>query len=287
MVRHEQTYGTVKKGIVYSLLAWFCISLSYLIAKKIHLDTTVSLMVFFRCLIGSLFFFFAVRSSKERGWKAARPLLMTLRSLSSLGSVAFIYLSLQSLSIIDASLLQNCAPFFVPLIGFIWLRRPIDHRLWLPIIIGFAGVVLILRPDANFFHSGAFYALLAAVTTALSMISVRLLTGSENKMTALFYTFAGGLVLVAPFAVFNWHVSSPEIYVPLLALGLLAMIGQWLLFVSLEHASASHMTPFSFSAVLYAGLFDWLFFNQVPGVVSWIGLAAITIGGLWILRLNK
>lgn len=224
---------------------------------------------------------------KSASFKIVHPGWTILRALVSVLNIALIFLAVQEIPLIDSTLLLNAAPFFVPFLVWIFLKEPINHKLWLPILTGFIGIIFILKPNREIFNWGAIYALLSGVCTALSLIIVRYLTGREKLVTVLFYLFLISTLFSLPTAIYFWETPSYSLFGMLLLLGVFTFLGQWTLFKALEYGDASHIAPFGYAAVVYTGIFDWLFFNQLPDLFTLLGVVFIVLGGMWILHLRK
>jgi len=280
----KATAPNFRLAVFWALIAWLGFSLAFLFAKTIHQHTTISVMAFFRSLIGTLVLFPFLWRRRKEGVFPQRPWVMFFRSAVSLTNIVLIFWSLKTISLVDSTLLLNSAPFFVPFLAWISLKHPINHRLWIPIAIGFIGIAFILKPDRNVFEPGSLFAVAAGCSTAVSTILVRVLTGSEKVHLSTFYTFAIALVLVTPFAIFNWRIDDPIFYLPLVGIGCGVLLGQWGFFKALRYAKPAQVAPFGYAAVAYSAVFDFLFFHQVPGIYSIIGFLLIIGAGMAVLR---
>jgi drug/metabolite transporter (DMT)-like permease len=285
-VHPPEYHRDFKKGIFFILLAWFFFALCYLISKLIVAQTSVSSIIFFRGAVGTLLILPWMLHNKSL-FKTSRPGLIIFRGISSTFGVAFIYLAVRTISLVDATLLQNTAPFFVPFLAYLVLKAPIDHRLWLPIIVGFVGIALILNPNRQMFNIGTIYALAGGFSTAVGILTIRMSTKTEKITTVLFYTFLVGWLISLPLIFFFWKVDSWDVMGALLLLGLLAFLGQWGIFKALQYGKASHIAPFSFSSVFFSAIFDWAIFHQVPDMWVLLGMACVLAGGISIPLLIK
>lgn len=280
-------HENLKKGIAYTLLQSLGFPIIYAISKAITHETTVPVMLFFRGVIGTLLILPWMFQAGKSSFHTSYPKLMLLRSIAVLANTGLVFLSLRWISLIDATLLNNSAPFFIPLIALLWLKIPINHKLWLPMVSGFIGIVIILRPDQHLFNLGALLALGSGIARALTLVSVRQLVGKEEIQTTVFYPFLFNAVSILPFAFFDWHIESPSVVWPLVSIGVVAAMSQYILFKSLQFGRPSHLAPFSYAMVAFSALFDWLFFGIIPHLSVLLGTAFIILSGIWIIRLNK
>lgn len=223
----------------------------------------------------------------KTSFKTSNGWLIFIRALSSLLNTGLIYISVQMIPLVDATLLTNSAPIFVPFIAWIWVRTPLSHKLWIPIFIGFLGIVLILKPGKAIFNLGAFYALASGVFTGISLLAVRLTANKEKLHTALFYMFLIGWVLTIPFALWDWRIDSLNTFFFLIAIGVLVTLGQWALFKAMQYGRASHLAPFGYVSVVYAGIMDWLLYGHLPDLFTLFGIALVTVGGIALIVVTK
>jgi len=156
------------------------------------------------------------------------------------------------------------------------------------IIIGFVGVLLIVRPQGGSWDIGLLAALGSAFFGALVAIWLRKLSGSEHPLAiGIYYNGLGSLVCLA------WTLSSgwvmPVGADALLLAGFAVGCGmqQWFLTVSFRYAQASLLAPFEYLAMVFAAIVGYLFWGEVPVLTTWIGAAIIAASGLFIFERQK
>ena len=277
-------HGSLKKGVWLYLLAYLFFTCGFALIKHTESHASVLLIVFFRNLVGFLFTIPWMIQHGKPSLKVTRPWLVLFRSSIGLASMLLIFLSLEKVDLVDTSVLMNTAPLFMPFVIWLWLRKRIEHRLWIPIIIGFIGVLFILQPTSEIFNVASFYGLGAGVLSAVIALAVRISSKSEEMHTLLFYYFLIGFLLFLPFNLMNWeNPASFTVFLELVAIGLFSACGQWAQFKALSCAKASHLAPFSYSGILYAGILQWLFWGDIPNVLAWIGIILTCGAGLLVL----
>ncbi len=280
----NEAHGNLKKGVGLYLLAYLFFTCGFAIIKHTETHSSVASIVFFRNLVGVLFTIPWMLKHGKASLKVARPGLVLFRSAIGLLSMLLVFLSLQKVDLIDTSVLMNTAPLFLPFIIWVWLKKKIDHKLWIPILLGFIGILFILKPTSEIFGSGSMYGLGAGFLMAFTTLAVRMSTKSEEMHTLLFYYFLIGFILFLPFNILDWQSPvSFMAFLELAAIGLFSACGQWAQFKGLSYAKASHLTPFSYSGILYAGLLQWIFWKEVPDLWAWIGIVLTCGAGLLIL----
>jgi drug/metabolite transporter (DMT)-like permease len=208
------------------------------------------------------------------------------RGLAGLGAMYCFFYALGRLRLADAVLLNYSLPLFMPFVESVWLREPFPPRLWSAIGLGFAGIVLILKPGLGLFQPAAVVGLAAALFAAVAQVGVRGLTRTEPIARIIFYF---GLISTAvaalPVAV-AWDTPPRAAWVPLAATGLLGTAAQFSLTSAYSHAPAARVGPFIYSSVVFAGALDWLFFGKLPDPLSVAGAVLVAGAGVLTLRIT-
>src|SRR5262245_1917616 len=131
--------------------------------------------------------------------------LHIVRAMSGLLSQLLYFWAVHTMQLVDAVLLVNAAPLFIPIVAFLWNRTSITWPVALSLLIGFVGVVLIIRPGRDLLTDpSALIALSAALFSAIALVSVNKLSGQNKPDTILFYYFLIGSVATLPFALAQW-----------------------------------------------------------------------------------
>jgi len=287
METHREHFRRLGKGIVLILIAWFLFSLVFFIAKITSDEASIPQIIFFRNIFAFLFCIPWMIKDFPNGLKTSRFGLVFARSISGLLGMAFIFLALTKISLVDATLLNNTSPLIIPFVIAIYLKKPIQHKLWPALIIGFVGIILILKPSGkNFFDWGNLYALLSAVMISISTLLVRL-ARTEPFHTVLFYYFFIGLVCTLPFSLYYWNPLSLQTYLLLFILSIFSFFGQLAFFKAFHYGKAAHLSSFSYSAVVFAAILEWLFWHQVPDFLATLGIICVCIGGIFVTLWSK
>lgn len=254
-----------------------------MISKLIESKTTVPTMLFFRNVMGLLILLPMIIKGWPKIFIIKNKKTVLLRSIMGLSNLCFIFLAVREISLVNTTLLNNSAPFFVPFIVWIWFRTPIDHKIWPAIIVGFFGIALILQPDKRIFNLGSMYALISGIALALTIVTARITTRSEKLPNFLVAFFTIGAIISLPFALWDWRIDDWITLVALLSLGLLSFLGQILLMRGLRFGKANQLAPFTYSTVVFSGIYEWLLWGHVPGLIAYIGMGLIIAAGIWIV----
>lgn len=194
-------------------------------------------------------------------------------------------MALKYIPIVSASLLFNCAPLWTPFIEWIWLKDPIHKYVWIGIAISFVGILFVIQPGLEMFHPMAILAMLAGFSMALSFVANRKLarTESAHKIVSYSMVFTALFSLIPVFITgFSWPYTFKQSLFPIFLLvlsGVTAYGYQFLRAKAVSMLTAARAMPFSFFGPVFAGIFGWIFFDNIPNLVFCVG-AVIVIGGM-------
>lgn len=205
-------------------------------------------------------------------------------SLNMTMLVLFVY-GLKTLGLAEAYTLSFIAPLLMVLIAVPLLGESVQLRHFFAIGVGFVGVVIALQPETGaFLTRGALAVLAAAVCYALSNILGRLLSRSEPSTALVFWTTAamaiGGSLLAAP----QWVPVQGQHSWILIGLAISGFLGQMAIAEAFRHGKAAAIAPFEYSALAWAILLDWVFWQAAPNVWTLSGGALIIGSGLWLAQ---
>ncbi|MGE8248221.1 MAG: DMT family transporter [Stenotrophomonas bentonitica] len=168
-------------------------------------------------------------------------------------------------------------PLFVTIAAVLWLGETVRLRRWAAVIIGFIGVLIIVRPGSTSFTPGTLVAVGAAVLSSLVAIQIKQLTRVDSADTVVFYTYVFWVPLSLVPALFVWVWPTGLAWVWLVATGVLGTLGQLLWTRALRLGEVSALTPISFMQLPLVSLLGWLLFNETLDRWTVIG-AAIILG---------
>src|SRR3954469_3033093 len=213
--------------------------------------------------------------------KLERPGLQLLRMVLSTVEVAAFFVAVVYLPLADVITYYLAGPIFVTALSAILLREKVGWRRWSAVAVGFAGVLIAMQPSAETISWPALIALAGSFSFALLMIVTRSLRATPDIVLAATQfagTFSVGLVL-APFA---WTTPAlPDLGLFVLA-GCISIVALLCTNRSLKLAPASVVVPYQYSMIVWAVLFGYLVFGDVPSTATIAGAAIIIGAGLYI-----
>ena len=200
-----------------------------------------------------------------------------LRSAIGLGSMLCGFWALGHLPLAQAVSLSYSTPLFVTIAAVLWLGEVVRARRWAAVLIGFVGVLVIVRPGTDSFSAGTLVAVAAALLSSVVAIQIKQLTRVDSADTVVFYTYVFWVPLSLLPALFVWVWPSGLAWLWLLATGILGTAGQLLWTRALRLGEVSALTPISFTQLPLVAVFGWLLFDETLDQWTVIG-AAIILG---------
>lgn len=224
-----------------------------------------------------------VRNGK-RAVVTQRPLQHAIRGISGCACFYTYYLAMQYMPLVEATLFRNTAPLMVPLVILVWYRTTIPAARIVPLLVGFAGVTLVLRPTLDGISLWQLVALSSGLGLAISMVGTRELARTEPESRILFYYFSISLLFVLPFFILNYE-PIPKSALPWLGYVGVVMYGTFIIYTkAFSYVPSSILAPTSYFALVFAGLLDWLIWGAVPDLPTVLGISLVICGGLLMLR---
>lgn len=290
-------------GAIILVFGLFLFSIQDIIIKHFSSHYSVLQIVFVRGLVALALFLVLFRLTRESiALRSQRPKLMLLRGLLGFSSYTSYYLAVAAMPLAEVVSITFTMPLFVTAMSALILREQVGIRRWSAVLCGFIGVVVILSPSGEYNSLAVVFAFIAAITYASQTILTRFLGDHDHPLTIAFnailiFTVAsgilgllllGGFVAVASthpsLAFFGraWAMPSDIDIVLMLLLGGIAAVGFYCLSKAYCSAEASAIAPFEFTYIVWAVVFGYLFWNEVPGLTTIIGITILISSSLYI-----
>jgi len=206
-----------------------------------------------------------------------------LRGLLMLGGAYTFFKGLESLALAEATALVFSAPIFITALSVPLLGETVGWRRWLAVLVGFVGVLIIVRPGGATFQPASLYVLGTAVLYALFMISARMLDRRESMWTMMFFVMLFPMLYAAPFAAAVWVPVQASDLPFFAAQAVFGALGITLIGQAFRLAPAAIVAPFDYTALIWASLLGWLVWGDTPGVWTLAGASVIVISGIYIV----
>ena len=208
------------------------------------------------------------------------------RSLAGWLGFTCYYLALPMIPLVDATLLRSAAPLWVPAVVWLWLRHQVPLSRWWALVVGFAGVCLVLNPQMDGLNPGHILGLGAGLSLAVSMATTRALSVSEPASRVLFYYFGVSFLASTPMALVHFQPIDAAAWPGFIWVGLSIFLTMVFYTRAYTLAPTSVIAPLSYAAVPAAALLDWLLWRELPGLVTLLGSALVITSGVLAMTLS-
>lgn len=231
--------------------------------------------------------FLAARGELAR-LRSARPGIQFARGLMLAVATLLFFTSLSVLPLADANAIGFAMPLFVAALAVPMLGERLEMARLLAILAGLGGALVIVRPGSDLFTPYALLPLGMALCNALYQILTRKVAGLEHPLTSLVWGALVGGALLSLAAPFVWVAPQAVFHgVLIVVIGVLASVGHFLLIRAYDHASATLLAPYTYSALVWAMLMGWLVFGDFPDGWSLVGMGIIVLAGLYLANRQR
>ena len=274
--------STAALGVGIMLLGVFLFSANDVMGKWLVATYSVGQVLLLRSLAALVILApFVWRAGVMSLVRVERPGIQALRAILSTLEVALFYAAVIHLPLADVMTYYLAAPIYVAAMSPLLLGERVGWRRWTAIIVGCLGVIVALEPSAATLTLPAFISIAGSFVFAVTMITGRTLRGTPDT-TLVFWQIAGALVAGLILAPFGWVAPTTLDFALLALLGVVSMAGHVCVNRSLKLAPAAVVAPFQYTLLLWAILFGYLIFGDVPRATMLIGAAIIIGAGLFI-----
>ncbi len=212
-----------------------------------------------------------------------KPVLQIVRGAFLTLCTTLFFAALARIPLADALALLFCYPFLVAILSPWLLGEKFEPRVWVAVLVGLLGILVILRPGFSAFNMGSLLAIAAGGAYSLYFISTRKLSGTAHPLVTLAYTAVFGSVALTAAAPAFWAPPRPEDLPFMVGIGLSAALGHYLLIMAFERAPASLLAPLGYSEIVMAVAVGYFGFGDLPDRWTWLGIAIVVASGSYVL----
>lgn len=283
----QDTAKNDRHGALYVVTGCACFATGGAILKFLSADLSWAQLAVLRHVFAVAFFLPMIVRLGPGYFFTARPLAHGLRGAFGSYSYALFVLALVSMPMGDAFALAYTTPFWSLGLAALVFGERFGWGRVAATLLGFVGVVLIVRPgtgEGSYAPIFAFVALFSGLLTSLAMMMVKRLSSSEPPDRIAFWFLAAGIPCVGPIAAFDWRPLEWAHLPWLVVLGGLTFYGQRCLSRGYALGSFSKMAPLIYVQVALATVLGFAAFGEVPLWTTLAGMAAIALGAMWVVR---
>lgn len=276
--------GGALRAALLTLIACAFFAAANAFAKGAQADGAIppQQVTFFRFLFGFLTLLPWILMARGPVFRTAVPHVHAIRVFFGMSGVVCMFAALAHLPLADVTAIAWANPLVAMLLAALFLGDRISGRRWLFAAIGFAGVLVMMRPSGAAFGWEGLFALGAALFIGAEVAAIRALAGRDGSLTVLAIANAGGclatLLIAAPVMIMpdGWQLFA------MVMTGSLMVIGQLLFMVAIRVRETSFVAPFYYATLLFAFIYGMVFFGEIPDLWVYLGAGAIVVSGVAI-----
>lgn len=241
-------------------------------------------IAFFRSLFGALAALPLLFAGGARVLRTDRLWFYVVRCAIGTGAMLASFWAIAHLPLAQAIALSYASPMFVTIGAVIFLGELVRARRWSAVLVGFLGVLVIVRPGGDGFTGASLVALLGAALSGAVTISIKFLSRSDPVNTIVLLTTWLWVPLSLPAALMVWQWPHAGLWPWLVVIGVLGTAGQYTWTHALRLADASSLAPFSYLQLVVVTVLAWLAFAEVPDRYTVLGALIVVGSSLYIAR---
>jgi drug/metabolite transporter (DMT)-like permease len=275
----------IARGILY-----YCASVAVAAIMSVGIKWLSDLypaveLTFFRSFFGMLpVVAFVGHAGGVRTLRTQRPLSHFLRASAWVVSFICSFLSLHFLPLATSIAFSFLAPLFMTVLSVPMLGERVGIHRWGAVIFGFIGVLFMARPHGDVLQLGTIFGVGNAFFWAIGSVSVRQLTRTESTPSITFYTHFFSTLILAVALPFFWVTPSWQGLLAMGGVGLLGGFSQFWATQALSYAPAAAIAPFNYTQMIWAVIFGFVVWGDLPTADLLIGVAIVVVSGLYILH---
>ena len=212
-----------------------------------------------------------------------RKAMQVFRSVLVLLATVCMFFAVREMPLADAVALSFSAPLFAVGLSVLILREKVGLRRWGAVAIGFAGMLIIIRPGAGTLQWAALLPVTMALLYATYQIVTRMIRGAADPLNALFYTALVGAALASLVVPFFWRTPGLVDGLLLVSTGFFGGLGHYAVIMAYERAEVSVIAPFAYTELIWATILGFMVFGDIPDPWTFVGAGVIVASGLYVL----
>jgi len=269
--------------VIYAILSAGSTSLMATCVRIASFELPQSEIVFFRNFLG-LILLLPLAVNKRLSLRTSRLGLHLIRAIFGFATMYLYFYAISQLPLADAVILVYTYPLFVSFFAFMILGEQLNKNRKVSIIVGFIGVCCLFHPSSAIASIAGLLGLLSGISAGITQISIKKLSTTEpGLLIVIFFAIFGSAFSLVPL-LFEFVMPDFENWMVLMAIGCLGNLSQLSLTRAYKLAPASQVAPLGYSALVFAGLIGFLFWNEIPDYWMLIGTVFVVVAGTLVAR---
>jgi len=273
------------KSIIVAVLAIASTLTAALMASSVKLlsnDLNPFIICFYRCLLGLIFVLPFVVKNKFRDLKSNNMKLQFNRSMINIISMICWFSAIGMMQLEKATALGFTTPLFTTILAVIFLGEIIRGHRIAALLLGFVGILVIIRPGYIPFEYGTLLMLIASLSFSFVLIFVKQLSNIDSNLTIIFYHLLFMTPVFFIVSLFFWEPITFSQLLIFVIMGIAGLLSHWCMTQSLKMSDTTFVMPLQFTKLIWASLIGLFIFSEIPDFWTWIGGVIIFISVIYI-----
>ena len=294
------------KGIILVILGTSLFAIQDSLIKLIINQVSLTLILFVRASLGSFliicFLFFTGRSLNIGSFY---PKIAFLRTITYFVGFTCFYVSLSKIPLAEANSLFFLSPIIISILSIFFLGTPIGFHRIIAVVIGFFGSLLIIKPSYSDFNWYMFLPIITALTYSIGMLLAKLTSDKDSAFQQSFHIYVGSMIYSSfitilaikglpnfeseqlKFLYNPWVIDNTKNLIALLIIAFTGTLGIFCLIFAYNKGSPQSNAPFEYLLLFYSLIAGFFVFGEVPDLLSFIGIIAIFLSGIYIIHRER
>lgn len=234
-------------------------------------------IVFFRNVVGLILFLPFIFKQGTGFVKTEKLWMHTWRSIVGLAAMYGFFYAIAHLKLSNAMVFTYSSPIFIPVIAWLFLKEKITIAMICAAVLGFIGVFCVAKPDQGLLNWISVIGIASSLLASMAFVTVRALTQTEPPERIVFYFCLIGSTLSVIPMFWVWRSYHLQELLFLIGAGILANVSQIFMSHAYRLAPAGQIAPVNYMAIIFAGVWGFLLWNEVPDLYSVIGFCIILL----------
>ncbi|MEP4249190.1 DMT family transporter [Tateyamaria sp.] len=278
----QPSHSAPTRAILLTIAAIFCFGLMDVAVKTVSPMTGTIPALWARYAGQMMIVVILVAPRFRRVVRSVHPKLQIARSVLLMLATFFFFHALARVGLAEATAVISMNPLLITLGAALFLGEALGPRRIFAILLALVGALLVIRPGSDVFQPAALLPLISALCFAGYTLITRRLGPNEDVWTSLFYTGLVGSIILTAIVPFHMPTFTPISIVLLMFIGAVGTAGQLMLIRALSQAEAGLLAPFNYTGLVFAVLWGFVLFQEVPDALTLLGALVIAGAGIYV-----
>ena len=272
------------RGILWLSIGAFLFSVTDVIVKQLGRKFDPTELALFRYGIGMMILTPVFLKMGIEELKTKRIGMHIVRMSLAMAAQLGIFITVINMPLADATAIYFSKPLFTTVVAVIFISEVVSGRRWVATTVGFIGVIIMIQPGADTMNPIALIAVASALAFATANVLIRVLARTEPPNRILFYYHIGGIIVFTGPAIYFWTMPVGIEWVLLISIAVLTTLGMTCFVRAFSAGEANAVGPIEYVRLIYAALFGYLLFGEIPSIWTGVGAILIVASAIYIAR---